>query len=251
MDHSRFDAITKGFAASSRRSLLGIAGVSALAAWLGWDPREADAKPKKKCKKPKSKCGKKCINLKTDEQNCGACGKKCGAGQTCSNGDCVGGGCGPGLRDCGAAGCKECCPNENFGYCCPPGRPNCAFDFGNEHYKRCSPGGTCECPSAFPDECIWNPNTPDHVCWECCGDETCINDDDGPSSPFVQGRLVCRQFGCDCPDGQKLCPNINPAPDEPGTWCAELDSDPENCGDCGNRCIFGLATRCFEGHCVE
>jgi hypothetical protein len=248
MDHSRFDHLTKVLAAPSRRSFLRIAIAAALAALLGQDERETGAKPKKKkkCKKPKIKCNNKCVNPKDDEKNCGGCGNDCANGQTCVNGACAGGGCSGGLRDCGAAGCLECCPDENFGYCCPPERPTCWDDFGNEHFKRCSANGTCQCRDDQPDECLPNPGFPG-VCWECCGDAACFENE----LYVAQGKLACRFNICNCPDDQKLCPNINPAPDEPGTWCTDTYSDPENCGDCGIRCIFGLATRCVEGQCVE
>jgi hypothetical protein len=36
----------------------------------------------------KACCGDKCRDLETDKSNCGACGRKCGADQTCSRGTC-------------------------------------------------------------------------------------------------------------------------------------------------------------------
>ena len=137
MDHSRFDDITKGFAASSRRSLLGIAGGAALAAWLG---RENVKAKKKKCKKPKAKCGKACVNRKTDARHCGACGNACAAGQTCVNGACVGGG------ECrfGQPGADQAC--------CPPGFPNCdPNDTRFSIHRRCESDGVCRCPKTAVD----------------------------------------------------------------------------------------------------
>ncbi|KAL4563016.1 hypothetical protein LXL04_027047 [Taraxacum kok-saghyz] len=34
-------------------------------------------------------CKKKCVNVKTDKQNCGLCGKKCKNQEICCNGKCV------------------------------------------------------------------------------------------------------------------------------------------------------------------
>ncbi|KAM7500988.1 hypothetical protein LguiA_025402 [Lonicera macranthoides] len=34
-------------------------------------------------------CKKKCVNVKTDRLNCGACGKKCKYGEICCKGQCV------------------------------------------------------------------------------------------------------------------------------------------------------------------
>ena len=221
MDHSRFDAITKGFAAPSRRSLLTLAGGAALAALLGHDERGASAKPKKKCKKPKAKCGKKCINLKTDAQNCGICGKKCGAGQTCSNGNCVGGGCGPGLRDCGAAGCRECCNSTD---CCPSGRPNCLEADGNRA-RTCTAAGVCACAGEYPYYCdALGVGAP--MCWDCCESPHCLID------PFYQERnkTVCSFGNCDCADGETFCAVIG-AGNPPR--CTNTKTDNNNCGGCG------------------
>jgi hypothetical protein len=33
-------------------------------------------------------CGKKCVNIKTDPANCGACGKQCPRGTYCIDGKC-------------------------------------------------------------------------------------------------------------------------------------------------------------------
>jgi hypothetical protein len=41
------------------------------------------------CPTGQSYCGTECVNLKTDAENCGACGKVCGSGMTCGNGTCA------------------------------------------------------------------------------------------------------------------------------------------------------------------
>lgn len=72
---------------NSRRTLLGgVLGL--LAAGTTDSPSEAKKRKKKKCKGGTTKCGKKCVNLKTDSANCGACGTACPAGQVCANGVC-------------------------------------------------------------------------------------------------------------------------------------------------------------------
>src|SRR5262245_60898130 len=46
-------------------------------------------------------CGADCVNLQTDEANCGTCGYECGAGASCDGGRCLcnGAECRPG-EDC-------------------------------------------------------------------------------------------------------------------------------------------------------
>jgi len=40
------------------------------------------------CSSGQLECSGTCINVQTDSQNCGACGKTCGSGSTCQNGTC-------------------------------------------------------------------------------------------------------------------------------------------------------------------
>ncbi|RVW46041.1 Stigma-specific STIG1-like protein 1 [Vitis vinifera] len=50
-------------------------------------------------------CKKKCVNVRTDRLNCGACGKKCRYSEICCKGECVN----PSSdrRNCGGCG-KKC-----------------------------------------------------------------------------------------------------------------------------------------------
>ena len=43
-----------------------------------------------KCKSGLKKCGRKCVDLQTSANHCGACGNPCAAGETCLNGSCIG-----------------------------------------------------------------------------------------------------------------------------------------------------------------
>jgi hypothetical protein len=52
------------------------------------------------CPSDQRLCGGACVSLQSDPQNCGACGRACGAGQACSSGACVG--CGPNGEYCKA-----------------------------------------------------------------------------------------------------------------------------------------------------
>jgi len=100
-----------------------------------------------------SSCSGACVNLQTNSQNCGSCGKVCSAGMTCQNGICSGGagGCSGGLlscsgvcknlqfdeQNCGACGVQ--CSEANRQICysgkcisCPSGGTYCKFPGGND-----------------------------------------------------------------------------------------------------------------------
>jgi hypothetical protein len=72
---------------ASRRSVIG-GGLGVLGVGITGLQTEARNKKKKKCKGGKTRCSKRCVNLKTDAANCGACGAACGNGRICTNSVC-------------------------------------------------------------------------------------------------------------------------------------------------------------------
>jgi len=90
LDGDHFDALIHSITtAASRRAALG-AGLAALLTDLAGDDAEARKKrrKRKKCKGGKKKCGRRCVDLATDGDNCGACGHDCISGE-CERGVCL------------------------------------------------------------------------------------------------------------------------------------------------------------------
>jgi hypothetical protein len=107
MDDQRFDALAKTLSRTSRRRALRLFAGGALGAALtrvglssagaqdgtvtasgsggGTGDRCNDSHD---CKRGLRCCGSRCRSISTDENNCGSCGTKCGAGETCVNGGC-------------------------------------------------------------------------------------------------------------------------------------------------------------------
>lgn len=59
--------------------------------------------------------GRGCVDLASDEWNCGACGVSCGLNQYCASGSCVGLSCFNGTVDCGVGYCVN--PQRDFNHC--------------------------------------------------------------------------------------------------------------------------------------
>lgn len=49
----------------------------------------SDAATPTTCTSPKTPCGGACVDTQVDDSNCGGCGTKCGAGQSCKGGTCT------------------------------------------------------------------------------------------------------------------------------------------------------------------
>jgi hypothetical protein len=81
------------------------------------------------CTNPLSLCGTACVNQLVDNANCGSCDHSCGAGQTCSGGQCV----------CNTASCP--------GGCCDASGSCHAAPLCGTAGAACTPG----CPGAVPE----------------------------------------------------------------------------------------------------
>ena len=178
-------------------------------------------------------CGDACVDTASDSANCGACGKACAPGETCTAGACAldcGGGTtmcpgamGPTCADtkvdpanCGACG-KACAPGE----LCGAGA--CVTSCG---------GGTTACGQS----CIDVAHDPNH-CGGC--DKAC------PNAPNAKAYCVDATCGLACVTDFGDCNDLS------ADGCEKPLTTTDDCGGCGAKCALLNATpACVSGACV-
>lgn len=248
MDGRQIDAIARALAhGRSRRDLLRSAGAG-LAGTALFSGRAASAAPdrcavycadqpgprKASCKQACQHCAGDvsrvcqtptafvCVDTQTDPQNCGACGVVCPSGTTCEGGTCAcdrgcetAGNCQVGGVSCGQAGfgCVVVETTSEACFCADVqigGFPTCATDQDCLDFFGPDSGAVCQSMQT----------------WDCgCGE---------PRPNWCQRPCP---VPLECPPGQTDC----------GGTCVDVQSDPVNCGGCGNYCPTG---RCAQGACA-
>lgn len=181
-----------------------------------------------------------------DPQNCGQCGNACptpaNATGTCTKGVCGIGACDPGYENCDANpanGCEAALQTSitNCGAC------NVVCDLLNTN-EICKDGacavGTCvagfaDCDKAAANGCEINTQTSVTDCG------TCNNKCDFPNGAGTCNAGICTLGTCASP--WKDC-DLQAA-----NGCEKnLNTDPQNCGTCGNACTTGQV--CQNGTCI-
>ena len=177
--------------------------------------------------------GKACVADDTD--NCGSVGRKCGGGQVCTAGDCKDN-CGSGEVRCEKDGTVSCAdPKTSMMYCganatcssydtCMDGK----VCIGGECKQTSCSGDTTLCAVGEENQCInLTANNADH-CGACnlkCSDQKVSN---ATSNACSAGKCqyTCDQDYKNC--GSAEVPNCIAE--------ANLQTDPNNCGNCGVKC---------------
>jgi hypothetical protein len=202
----------------------------------------------------------RCVDTKKDDTNCGTCGKACdptGDGGVppdnayfgCDKGECGAIKCRNAFGDCDLNhknGCETpLTTSRNCGVCgnaCDPGqecRPN---EIGMLQ---------CMCPAGQTYCTLLRLN--DEPLFGKCVDVTTDVDHCGACGAMCPGKYafystsVCTYGTCSrqCVVGRADC-NGNPSDD-----CeTDINSDPRNCGGCGNACDAIAGQACVAGRCV-
>ena len=191
------------------------------------------------CQTGLTNCNGTCVDEQRDNHACGGCGAAfvCPSGQACVSSVCSTS-CPAGQTNCGG----KCIDLSND-------RDNCSACGSKCAVGQVCAGSACtlSCPSPLINcgtgTCI-NPNNDAANCGYCAGvtkpnstlvGAACAT---GQSCVVLAGTPACALV---CPSGESACPTANP------TACANLSTDPANCGACGTGCPSGQS--CQSGSC--
>ncbi len=173
-------------------------------------------------------CAGTCVAPATDAQNCGGCGLACPAGAVCAAGSCVATVC---LLDAGF-GTRCEIVGGGFGQCCG----GACVDTLASLASCGSCGATCPA-SAFG--CYGGTCAPGCTSSAACASGVCLN---GVCLSTICGP-GSQQRACALPESTGLTVQGGCC----GSSCADLQADPQNCGQCGVSCDGGA---CVGGRCV-
>jgi hypothetical protein len=211
------------------------------------------------CDADQTCCNGTCVNVDSDNTNCGACGNACSAPQVCSAGTCHcsgGPGCMAGETCCPGIGCVDLATDRNHcGACnktCNPGE-DCAANACNcAGGAACGVGGLC-CTSAgkcstdgVSCQCGASACSAPSL---CCPGDACLNVTSDVNNCGDCGHMCPAGGTCDgqCKCGGALCDMPNSCC---GQGCVDTSTDPANCGACGNACQPGEACTAGMCHCA-
>lgn len=207
-------------------------------------------------------------NLRSDDQNCGACGNDCEAHANIRNGNCQDGAC---EYDC-ERDFEDCDPEvpgcevnlqtdvDNCGTCgnvceITPGVQDTGGSCTNGQCTLACNDGFGNCDGDFSNSCETPLNTEEHcgACGRACGTgASCI---EGECVCPGAGE-VCRKTGsrytfaaCDGTNCVLTCnANYQDCDGTPGNGCeANINISETHCGSCGRNCSTGQ--RCCTGSC--
>jgi hypothetical protein len=176
------------------------------------------------CASGETLCGPTCVNLDTSATNCGACGRACAAGETCTMGACRGTTMCTGTQTNCSGTCVDTQSDANncgaCGMACPMGQ-SCAMGM-------CRPAVMCPMGQTDCGGMCVDTRTSATNCGMC-----------GTSCPAGQTCMMGACAAPMCTGSETLC----------GGRCVNTQTDGMNCGACGNVCPMGQT--CTAGACVN
>ncbi len=197
-------------------------------------------------------CPNGCRNLRTDESNCGMCGRSCGAAQSCTAGVCGGGGgCAAPRTMCGASCVDTNIDEAHCGRCdnpCP-GAESCSAGMcsmmmmmgGGETGIACADNAACGMNALGPGVCI--RDFPGGYCsFDCMSDADCGMGGRCIDLGGGRGNICLKECsaGSPCRSGQRCA--TAPPPNMAEVCIPDCGSDPLNC-PAGTTCDE------FDGSC--
>jgi len=165
-----------------------------------------------RCPAPEELCGSTCIDVTTDDANCGMCGNACGGGAACAAGACV---CGGTQLYCGRACIDPRTDPANCGAC----GTRCRSD------QVCR-GRSCACAVGEVE------------CGGVCTDLQTDRLHCGDCTTACSSLHVCSGGGCVCRPGLMLCAGM----------CVNTNTSNDHCGGCDMPCMG--RRRCVSGVCA-
>ncbi len=234
MDQRRFDQLAQALASTkSRRGVLAVTAAGILASLR---PNTSAATTGDDCGAGFEFCDGACHYVATSHDHCGSCGNDCGD-LVCIDGACA---------TCESNGQTTCYdPIGEANYCADL---DTSWNDCGECGNRCTTGpcengvcvSTADCDEGFTEcmgECVDLQSNVFHcgVCSHACM---------GVPGPGQDSIGMCVEGSCEiiCLEGFTACPG------DPVDVCADLSSDPEHCGACGNVCANGT---CVDGACED
>jgi hypothetical protein len=161
-------------------------------------------------------CNGLCVDVSSDEQNCGDCGTRCASTATCTNSQCQ-------------------CPQANQTSC-----PNGCFDLSSDS-QNCGVCGNY-CPTGV--QCVAGkcacPTSGQTGCFGSCVDTTSNQNNCGKCGNSCPYNATCSASSCVCQDNSlTAC----------GSQCVDTQSDAANCGKCSTTCT--TTQQCSGGKCAS
>ncbi|HUB09144.1 MAG TPA: hypothetical protein VMB50_19215 [Myxococcales bacterium] len=217
-------------------------------------------------------CAGQCVDTGSDPANCQGCGVVCPVGQLCNQANAYApcgladGGPAPSCYDDGAA-CPAgtlCATQGCLSPACPPGASGLRCAFGSSIMGTCC-DGVCTDTTQDPANCgSCGTACASGICYTTFGASTaqCLPAADGGNCASANGGFGCApgttclagscvsSSGCNGPFGfcQAGDGNVGACcQDFLATTCADLATDPQNCGGCGEQCPSGQT--CANGVC--